>query len=148
MEDKGPVSLPRSQDSRNPGIAFMTAGHNFEEETTKRLPKVIDQELFASFKLHFGHTKGTPGGAGAIKSCRLADFGDFRGSIGRAGERRFFPGNISERSLEDEDYCVLLFTDPSLRKNSHGLGWNTCRAEVVTILRREGASSQSLDIQG
>ena len=113
---QGTGFLTKISDSRYPGIAFMTAGHNFQEETTERLPKVIDQELFASFKLHFGHTKGTPGGAGGIKSCQLADFGDFRGSIGRAGERRFFPGNISERSLEDEDYCVLLFTDPSIEE--------------------------------
>ena len=118
--------LTKISDSRYPGIAFMTAGHVFQEKSTKRLPKVID---FASFKLHFGHMQGTPGGKDAIKSCQLKDnenwfmrmfqlnnFGDFRGSVGLGGERRFFPGNTSEGSLGNEDYCLLLFTDPFIEE--------------------------------
>ena len=77
------------------GIAFMSAGHNFEEGETGRLPhNRID---FSKYTLNFGFTSGEPGKEGTIKQCKLSDFGEFTGSIGYGGKRRFFPDYNEEK---------------------------------------------------
>jgi len=93
------------------GIVFATAGHNFRRN--RGLPDEID---FSKYSLYFGYVKGDPGGEGTLKSCKLSDFGEFRGSIGLGGFRRYFPGNITRPSRPREDYAFFVLPESAFQK--------------------------------
>ena len=80
-------------------------------------------------------------------SCKLSDFGEFTGSIGLRGKRRFFPDYTEEDSRPGEDYCMLLL--PTSATEEKQRWWNklfTCGSG--NYLKRENGGDSLLSIFG
>ena len=82
-------------------IAFMTAGHIFENSTFD----------FDNFHLSFGNTSGDENSNCGLKNCTLASLSPFQGSIGLNGKRYYFPCKKIEKSRKDEDYCLFILSN-------------------------------------